>query len=194
MNLPNKLTIGRIVMAVVIIAILLFPFDSMGISTTKFFINEILVVDIKYLIAGVLFVLASFTDFLDGYIARKYNLITKFGTAMDPLADKLMLLAALASLGIKGFLPVWLVVLMFVKEAIMILVGLYMYFRKEKYVVPANKFGKIATLVFSIAIMAILFAPEVEELVYLVYVALILKIVAFSSYAIHHSKNIRNLK
>ena len=67
-------------------------------------------------------------------------------------------------------------------------------FRKEKYVVPANKFGKIATLVFSIAIMAILFAPEVEELVYLVYVALILKIVAFSSYAIHHSKNIRNLK
>ena len=144
--------------------------------------------------AFIVFLVAGLTDVLDGYIARKYNLITKFGTAMDPLADKLMLLAALASLGIKGFLPVWLVILMFVKEAIMILVGLYMYFRKEKYVVPANKFGKIATLVFSIAIMAILFAPEVEELVYLVYVALILKIVAFSSYAIHHSKNIRNLE
>lgn len=69
-----------------------------------------------------------------------------------------------------------------------------MYFKKEKYVVPANKFGKAATLMFSLAIMAILFAPQVKELIYLVFFALFLKIVAFSSYAIHHSKNIEKLK
>ena len=90
MNLPNKLTMARIFISIIIIAILLFPFDSMGITTTKFFINESLVVDIKYLIAGVLFIIGSLTDFLDGYIARKYNLITDFGKLIDAIADKML--------------------------------------------------------------------------------------------------------
>ena len=72
MNLPNKLTMLRIFMAFIIIAVLLFPFDAMGIDIYKLFINEKIVVDIRYIIAGVLFILASLTDFLDGYIARKY--------------------------------------------------------------------------------------------------------------------------
>lgn len=175
-KIPNILTILRILM------IPLFVYVFFGTCPKAHYT------------AFIVFLIAGLTDILDGYIARKYNLITKFGTAMDPLADKLMLLAALASLGIKGFLPIWLVVLMFVKEAIMIFVGLYMYFKKEKYVVPANKFGKAATLMFSLAIMAILFAPQIKELLYLVYAALILKLIAFLSYAIHHSKNIEKLR
>ena len=70
MNLPNKLTMLRIFMSFVIIAVLLLPFDAMGIEIYKLFINETIVVDVRYLIAGVLFILASLTDFLDGYIAR----------------------------------------------------------------------------------------------------------------------------
>ena len=110
MNLPNKLTMARIFISIIIIAILLFPFDSMGITTTKFFINESLVVDIKYLIAGVLFIIGSLTDFLDGYIARKYNLITDFGKLIDAIADKMLVnsvLIILASTGtINAIIPV----------------------------------------------------------------------------------------
>ena len=73
MNLPNKLTKSRIIISIIIIFILLFPFDSMGINIPDFYINEQLVVHLEYLIAGVLFVIGSLTDFLDGYIARKYN-------------------------------------------------------------------------------------------------------------------------
>ena len=72
MNLANKITISRIVLTLLLIALLLFPFDELGISTYKLFVNEALVVDIKYLIAGVLFLVASLTDFLDGHIAINY--------------------------------------------------------------------------------------------------------------------------
>ena len=75
MNLPNKLTISRIIMSIFIIILLLVPFQMAGIEFPQLFIDEKLVVDSKYLIAGVLFILASITDFLDGFIARKKNLI-----------------------------------------------------------------------------------------------------------------------
>ena len=78
MNLPNKLTVARLVMSVLIIALLLFPFHEVGIDFPQYMISSV-VLDLKYVLAGILFILASLTDFLDGYIARKYNLIT------DPL-------------------------------------------------------------------------------------------------------------
>ena len=163
MNLPNKLTIGRIIMAVVIIAILLFPFDSMGISTTKFFINEILVVDIKYLIAGVLFVLASFTDFLDGYIARKYNLVTDFGKMMDAIADKMLVnsvLIILASTGdINAIIPVVVVLRDTFVDVIKMIVG-----NKGK-AVAAIKSGKIKTACLMVGITLTLFYNLPFELI-----------------------------
>ena len=93
MNLPNKLTVSRILMAVLVIIILLggnYITSLFGVDIPKLFINEKIVVDLKYIIAGVLFILASLTDFLDGYIARKYNLITDFGKLMDAIADKVL--------------------------------------------------------------------------------------------------------
>ena len=83
MNLPNKLTILRIILAALIIVFLLFPFQTAGINIPQLFINEKIVVDVKYLIAGVLFIIASLTDFLDGHIARKKHMITDFGKLMD---------------------------------------------------------------------------------------------------------------
>ena len=71
MNLPNKLTITRIILSLIIIFILLFPFDAAGITIPKLFINEAIVINIKYIIAGILFCIAALTDFLDGYISSK---------------------------------------------------------------------------------------------------------------------------
>ena len=98
MNLPNKITSLRIFITILIIIILLFPFDSVGLTATKLFINELIVVDIKYFIAGVLFILASITDFLDGYIARKYNMISDLGKMLDAIADKFLVNSVLKHL------------------------------------------------------------------------------------------------
>ena len=70
MNLPNKITIARIIIAIIVIVILIVPFDMLGIEVPQFFINEKLVVDLRYIIAGVLFIIASVTDFVDGQIAK----------------------------------------------------------------------------------------------------------------------------
>ena len=77
MNLPNKLTIARIIMTFLIIFILLFPFSAMGINISRIFVNESIVIDIRYILAGVLFIVASLTDFVDGIIARKHNIVVK---------------------------------------------------------------------------------------------------------------------
>ena len=68
-NLPNKITLLRIILSFVVVIILILPFDMMGINIPKLFINERIVIDVKYMVAGVLFIIASLTDFLDGYIA-----------------------------------------------------------------------------------------------------------------------------
>ena len=82
MNLPNKITTFRMVLVVILVAILLLPFDygMVGNSTLSW----------KYLIAFIIFIVASISDYFDGHIARKYNLITTYGKFMDPIADKLL--------------------------------------------------------------------------------------------------------
>ncbi|MCH3976479.1 MAG: CDP-alcohol phosphatidyltransferase family protein [Bacilli bacterium] len=86
MNLPNKITVFRMAMVVVIWLAMLFPYSSLGIEV-PFIFGE---VNLVYFIVFWLFVIASFSDFLDGHIARKYNLVTNFGKFMDPIADKLL--------------------------------------------------------------------------------------------------------
>jgi len=163
MNLPNKLTIGRIIMAGLIIAILLFPFEAMGISTMKFFVNESLVIDIKYLIAGVLFILASLTDFLDGYIARKYNMVTDFGKMTDAIADKMLVNSVLIILASTGFIsaiiPVVVVLRDTVVDVIKMIVG-----NKGK-AVAAIKSGKIKTACLMVGITLTLFYNLPFELI-----------------------------
>jgi len=152
MNLPNKLTICRIVMAGLIIAILLFPFEAMGISTMKFFINESLVIDIKYLIAGGLFILASFTDFLDGYIARKYNMVTDFGKMTDAIADKMLVNSVLIILASTGFISAIIPVIVVLRDTIVDVIK--MIVGNKGKAVAAIKSGKIKTacLMFGIAL------------------------------------------
>ena len=170
-KLPNILTVTRIFMVPIFPLIYFSSLENASIYALEFF----------------LFVGA--TDMLDGYLARKYNLISAFGTAMDPLADKLMLIMVMLSFGIKGLLPLWIIIFIIVKELIMIFTGLYFYFKKEKYVIASNIFGKSATMLLFLTVLGILWNPAIKIFVYFVYLAVMLKIIAFISYAVVHKKN-----
>lgn len=155
MNLPNKLTMGRIVMAILIIILLLFPFETVGIQIPKLFINESIVVDIKYFIAGVLFILASLTDFLDGYIARKYHLVTDFGKMLDAIADKILVNSVLIILASTGFVHPIIAVIVVMRDTVVNTIK--MIAGNKGKVVAAIKTGKIKTACLMIGIVLTLF-------------------------------------
>ena len=89
MNLANKITMSRIFLSVVILILLLFPWYQFGIEIPTYYFKD-MVIELKYVIAGVLFIIASLTDFLDGFVARKYNMVTDFGKMIDAISDKLL--------------------------------------------------------------------------------------------------------
>ena len=163
MNLPNKITMSRIFLSIILIIILVFPFDSLGISTYKLFVAEKLVVDIKYLVAGVLFIIASLTDFVDGHIARKYNLVTDFGKMVDAIADKMLVNSVLIILAASGFIhaiiPVIIVTRDIVVDTIKMIAG------SKGKVVAAIKTGKIKTIFMMIGITLTLFYNLPFELI-----------------------------
>ncbi len=90
MNTANKLTVSRIIMSVIIVIILLFPFYQFGLDIPMVLVNGNIYMDIRYLICGVIFVIAAITDYFDGYIARKNKTVTDFGKTFDAIADKLL--------------------------------------------------------------------------------------------------------
>jgi len=155
MNLPNKLTMLRIFLAVLIIAILLFPFDAMGINLYKFYVNESIVIDIKYIISGVLFIIASLTDFLDGYIARKYNLVTDFGKMIDAIADKVLVNSVLIILSASGFIHPIIPVVIILRDTVVN--SIKMVAGNKGKVVAAIKSGKIKTACLMVGIVLTLF-------------------------------------
>lgn len=104
MNLPNKITFGRIILTAVILVILLFPFEAVGISLPNLFINESIVIDIRYFIAGLLFLLAVISDIIDGKLARKYEMETISGKIMDDIADRVLVDSTLIVLSVNGFI------------------------------------------------------------------------------------------
>lgn len=104
MNLPNKITISRLILSIVIIILLIFPFDAVGLQMPRLFINESIVADIKYFITGILFIIAVITDFVDGYIAKKYLMVTNFGRIMDTVADEVLIKSVLIILTAQGFI------------------------------------------------------------------------------------------
>lgn len=138
MNIPNALTIIRF---------LLIPgFVYYFFSPMEYGVR----------IAIVIFVVAGLTDILDGFIARKYNIVTRLGIVLDPLADKLMLITVLISAALKNQISFWIIVIVAIKETLLIL-GAITLFNDHDIVVPANRFGKISTIAFYIAILAMAF-------------------------------------
>ena len=186
MNLPNKLTISRIIMSIFIIILLLVPFQMAGIEFPQLFIDEKLVVDSKYLIAGVLFILASITDFLDGYLARKNNLVTDFGKLLDAIADKVLVNSVLIILASQGFIHPIIPVVIIVRDSIVNSIKMIAASRGK--VIAAIKTGKIKTATLMVGIALTLFYNLPFELFnlrvsdFLLFVAAILSVISGIQY------------
>ena len=133
-NIPNALTIVRF---------LLIPLIVYYILTGQ------------YIAGFIVLTISGLTDVLDGCIARKFNFITNFGKLIDPLADKATQISVLASLTFKGIVPLWILLIVFIKEILMVAGASFLY--SKKLVVSSRWYGKLATVLFYIAIVASLF-------------------------------------
>lgn len=154
-NFPNKLTILRIIMSLIILFILLFPWNMVNVNFKRFLIDNTLIIDSKMIIVGILFVIASFTDFLDGYLARKYKLVSDFGKVMDAIADKLLVNGLLIILCADGYLHPVIPVVIILRDTIVN--TLKMVASNNGDVVAAIKTGKFKTAFLMIGLTLKLF-------------------------------------
>ena len=170
MNLPNKLTIIRVIMIPVFLFFLLTDYAG-GAS--------------KY-IAAAIFVVASLTDMLDGKIARKYNLVTNFGKFMDPLADKLLVCSAMICLVDLKLIPVWVVLIIIARE--FIISGFRLVASDNGIVIAASYWGKFKTTFQMLMVIVIIFNINLQLGwlnilgTLLIYVALVLTVVSLIDY------------
>ncbi|WML36411.1 CDP-diacylglycerol--glycerol-3-phosphate 3-phosphatidyltransferase [Clostridium sp. OS1-26] len=167
MNLPNILTLFRLLLIPVFILL--------------FFSN----VPNNLFYSIFVFLAAGLTDILDGYLARKYSLITKLGIVLDPLADKLMILTVLSCLVIKNYVSLWILIIISIKEVSMIFFGIILY--NKNTVIPSNKFGKLTTILFYLSIFTL--TINIKLGTYLIYLSVISALIAFVNYFILYYKN-----
>ncbi|MDO5410266.1 MAG: CDP-diacylglycerol--glycerol-3-phosphate 3-phosphatidyltransferase [Lachnospiraceae bacterium] len=170
MNLPNKLTITRVLLIPFFVFFLLVPVAG----------------DASRYIALVIFIAASLTDLADGKIARKYNLVTNFGKFMDPLADKLLVCSALICFTEMGLLPAWMVIVIISRE--FIISGFRLVASDNGVVIAASYWGKFKTT--SQMIMIVLLIAQIPGGIFdileqaFIYIALILTIVSLIDYLV----------
>ena len=178
MNLPNKLTVVRMALVPFFVASLLLSGSN---ETLKW-------------VALVLFVVASLTDFLDGYIARKYNLITNFGKFMDPLADKILTISGMICLIELGRIPSWIVVIIVARE--FIISGFRLIATEHGIVIAANYWGKWKTTFQMIMIiLMIMNLPALQMVTTIVmWVALVLTIVSLVTYITQNMDVVRTME
>lgn len=184
-NLPNKLTILRIILSFVIIILLLFPFHAVGISFPEYAVSGVLI-DLKVIISGVLFVVASITDFLDGYIARKYNLITDTGKMLDAIADKLLVNSSLIIFAAYGYINAIVPVIIITRDTVVN--AIKMEASAKGKVVAAIKSGKIKTACLMIGMTLMFFYNLPFELIniridlFFMYFATIMSLISCVEY------------
>lgn len=192
MNLPNKLSLSRIILTIVIIILCLFPFYSIGINVPKFNINGI-IVDLTYIIAGFVYIIAAVTDFLDGNIARSRNMITDTGKMLDAIADKVLVNSILIIFAVKGFIPALVPVIYIFRDEVVNV--LKMDLGNKGKVVAAIKSGKIKTAAMMIGLGLMFFYNLPFELInikvadFLIYFAVIMSIISAIEYCNLWKKN-----
>lgn len=169
MNIANLLTMLRILLIPIFYFCFLGSFENKDIYAT------------------LIFLFASFTDFLDGFLARKYNLITNFGKIMDPLADKLLVMTALITLISINRVPAWIVIIILARE--LGITALRVITASEGIDVSAGKLGKIKTVFQMIAIIMLLL--NLHYGLEVLYIALALTIISGINYIVKVSKVIR---
>ena len=171
MNLPNKLTMLRVIMVpFFMVFAAMSHYGSAGFNATY------------SLIAGILFAAASFTDFLDGYLARKNHLVTDFGKFMDPLADKMLTTAAIIYMVVDGVCsPVVLAIIMFREFAV---AGVRMIAAESGTVIAANMWGKVKTVLQMVTIIFFHFAAALAGPTNVMVVSLITQVLCWAVAAV----------
>ena len=106
MNVPNKITVCRIILSIFLMILMIFPTEKIGIIFPEISVSGKFIMNSKYLLCGIIFLIASLTDFIDGYLARKYNLVTDLGKIMDAIADKILVNAVLIIFAVSGQISV----------------------------------------------------------------------------------------
>lgn len=192
MNLPNKITIVRIVLAFLMLILLTFPFYEFNYEFPKFIIGGKILVNLKYIIAGIIFLVASFTDFLDGYIARKRNLVTDFGKTMDAIADKVLVNGLLIILAYDGFISVIIPVVIITRD--IFTDSLKMVIATSGEAVGASITGKIKTIFMMVGLTLLLFYNLPFELInlkvadLLILVGTVMSVVSGVEYFVKNKK------
>ncbi|MGN0992368.1 MAG: CDP-diacylglycerol--glycerol-3-phosphate 3-phosphatidyltransferase [Bacilli bacterium] len=161
-NVPTKLTFLRLILSVLIIILLLFPFYRVGFEFKTFLFHSILI-DVRYIMCGIIFILASFTDYLDGYLARKNKQVTDFGKFSDAIADKVLVNSVLIIFASQGFIPAIIPVVIIIRDIIVDAIRMNV---AGKGVVQAAKMsGKIKTASLMIGIVLTFFYNLPFELI-----------------------------
>ena len=170
MNIPNQLTTLR----VILIPVFMFFY------TSNFTAGNV--------IAAIVFIVASLTDFLDGYLARKWNLVTNFGKIMDPFADKLLVLTALIYLAISGIIPGWPVIIIIGRE--LLVTSLRALAADNGIILAARNLGKFKTVSQMFAIIFLILGWQLVGSI-LLYIAVALTIISLVDYLVQLSKSIK---
>lgn len=173
MTLPNKLTLIRILIIPIMIVLFYIPVLRENIFSSNSGLSYL------YFIEFILFAIASFTDFLDGHIARKYNLVTTFGKFLDPLADKLLVFTAMAmfmadNVNLNGIelMPLWVFMIMLIRE--FGVSGIRMLASSKGEVIAAGKMGKLKTLVTMVGLCISFFVGLHQVIFWISYVLIML--------------------
>ena len=175
MNLPNKLTMFRVILIPVFIVVLM---------------TGLIAVPLNRYIGTLIFCVASFTDYLDGHIARKYNLVTNFGKFMDPLADKLLVSSALICMIEMGMLPAWIVIIIISRE--FIITGFRLIAAEGGLVIAASWWGKIKTVTQMIMIILLLLGVQGIIATILIFLATLFTVISGVDYIVKNISILRN--
>lgn len=143
MNLPNRITMARIFLSILLLVMLLVPWYSLGVEFPVYQVATI-TVNLKYIIAGIIFLIASTSDFLDGYLARKNNMVTDFGKVMDAIADKLLVNGLLVILAYDRIISIVIPVVIISRD--IVVDSCKMISGQNGKVVAASILGKLKTI------------------------------------------------
>ncbi len=185
MNIPNRLTVLRLILSVIVIVLLCFPFYMVGIQFPKILISGV-TVSLQYIISGAIFIVASLTDFLDGYLARKYNMITDTGKMLDAIADKVLVNSVLIILASQGFIHEIIPVVIVVRD--IVVNAIKMEAASKGKVVAAIGAGKLKTASLMVGTALTFFYNLPFEIIhiavsdFLLYFATIMSIVSAVQY------------
>ena len=186
MNLPNKITMARIVLSIMLLILLIFPFSLCGIEFPTYELFGTINVNLLYIIGGVIFLIASLTDFIDGNIARKRNLVTDFGKVMDAIADKVLVNGVLVVLACNGLISKVIPVIIITRD--IFVDSIKMVAGSKGKAVGASILGKLKTICMMSGLTLTFFYNIPFELIGLdvanglLYIACVLSIVSGVQY------------